>query len=1552
MSNLYLTEELIADFGGAGGEKLLEVLEIPDQSFLQQEDTISQLFTEILLAYEAGKIELDHVVQFLVMGVKNDTLAKIFCQVIDVLPITNKIDELLQLIIRKDSIKVSTIASYLSSDSLKDLTIVPKQSLIKSLNIKKRDEFYTQKKFNLFHEESEGFAKFVVELYEIFKSEDTDYQINYAVTVIETLIGHYSLDPNKCLDLLLEVYAAAFVPRVDFAFKLLRKSRWWPAVEGDVSSLSTLNVGGNDNAAKILGLKLVKYQDDKDLPETFKILIACLIKEGFISFGSLYKYLKPNDLEMESLEKLYNKRLNDKVSKAGANALALAAPLLDDEEPDSKETTKKSQEPINEDEEFEKKLKYNMKYQILRALLSCGAYWPSVFILTNFPFLAYVDDDIHQLMTRLYDSMVQPLYNQIKPFTNEDLLDFQNPKKAAFTRPQNHVHYETQSYTELLSFNPTIKSYGQKRFIFFYRSWNENLPQVSSTSQLFQTSKDFVKFIGTNLSSNLQLFIKICEIGYEDLKNNQNEDLKQEWFHYFRNFIFPAMCVIEENSIAIEKAYSILSFYSVEERFSVYGELYQLLAKNNPRVRIAYNKAEKSTKDVLKRLSKENVRPMMRRLAKISFSNPLPCLLTILQQIESYDNLNSLVVETARYFNSYGWDTLTVAILIRLTVTGRTSVQANGIFDRQWIQSLASFIGKICQRYPNAIDIKTILEFLLKSFHSGERMGLIVLKEILSSMGGMQSITNLTLHQIDMINCGSSLQKVVYRVISDVRYARMKPGSILVKTFGDMNAINEFLVLLSQIKQEFNQSDESEHLKVLANKNDELDAVINLFTTLVTFFGTQEQLEDNLLSISDLCTEYQVPVQIAFDIWRPILSKRSDSGDKLFHLKKNLTDILSPTILENITSELFTTFWHLSLHDINYSDELYESELTKLKASTKSLKDAISSSSRDKHVTRSAIEKLKSDFRTNEEFIDQLPTDKERHLEHNTLIVSRLSEESKSWFDESTSAQDRMQYFLQYCILPRAIHSSFDALYCGRFLFKLHELNTANFSLINLLDILIKSKILFATLFTSTTTEAENLGLFFSEVLGRLNNWATESEFNKEANNDTVNLTDAAGDALTYDDYRTTLYGYHDMILEDIGDALIAEEYMCRRNAITFLKNLVSIYPNVEDHCEKLADLIQNIIATEEREDLKLSSSALMGHLKSRSNGWVHLWDFIPLSDELKEAHVKVRKEKKEKIAEEKRQREEEKRKVEEAKIAKAAEEKQRKLKVAMNYDSEQSGKTLRPDSRNVGSSGRYDNYSNYKQPSETLADAKPVRAVTNSEAKDGAEAKAETINTKDSEIETSTQNHEKSLANKDNGRTSKIDEGAASSEKNVDDKKAADIKAKLQQARKEFAASTNQRDSRNQRDSSNQRDSTNRRDSTNQRDSTNDRHRGDKSRSRTPLPDQSEYNRSNPRGYGPGSSARNSKYNRHSYDKEPQSDLAPPPPPPPPPPPVSRSKNDYGFQNNRGNSRYGNRDNYNDKGNRDGNYDEPKPRHKTYDKRKNDGYGSNGRHYDKRQKY
>ena len=62
--------------------------------------------------------------------------------------------------------------------------------------------YYKQQKFNLLREESEGYAKLIAEL----SQEQNEFDVTYMLQVIRSLIGCFNLDPNRVMDILLEVF--------------------------------------------------------------------------------------------------------------------------------------------------------------------------------------------------------------------------------------------------------------------------------------------------------------------------------------------------------------------------------------------------------------------------------------------------------------------------------------------------------------------------------------------------------------------------------------------------------------------------------------------------------------------------------------------------------------------------------------------------------------------------------------------------------------------------------------------------------------------------------------------------------------------------------------------------------------------------------------------------------------------------------------------------------------------------------------------------------------------------------------------------------------------------------------------------------------------------------------------------------------------------------------------------------------------------------------------------------------------------------------------------
>lgn len=1288
----YLTPDTLGDFSGSGTQSLLQVLLTPDISRHEADDIASLIFTEILILIEAKTLDVDAVTAFLKVAITDDAKASVFCQVFDVFPLSPAL-ELLLIHLHKEQhvINASSMAQYIDSDTLIKISLVPGDSLNRQLNTRKRDEFFTQRKFNLFHEEFEGYTKLINETLAILQSRENEFQVGYMVQLIELIMGHYLLDPNRTLDVLLDVFANFLIGNHRFIIDFLKISLWWPSIPADNSGLESFNVGGCDAAAKLIALRFSRISADRAPSQNFKILVGILIKEGFVSLGSIFPYFRAEDEDMQLLEQQYKTELDEKVFRASASALALAAPIADDEEEGAaSDATKPTVAKAEAKATVESLLKKNVMVQMLKIFLANGMYWPSLFIISQHPFLVHCDPEVSELMHRLLAVIIEPLHSAIAPFTKAELSLFQ--KRSQRTIPRKSISTDTSTSEKRYSVKPS-RSLQSDENVYVYTEWDQSLPLIHSTDDLINVSKQFIKFFGVQLANDTANFIKICEIIAADLKDESTNDKKEEWFSYFRNYILPVIGNIEDNAIPVDKAYAILKFFSAEDRFNLYGELHQVLAKNNVHVRLFYGRAEKATKNVLKRLSKENVKPMMRRLAKISTSNPLPCFLTILQQIESYDNLNALVVETAAFFNEYGWDNLILAILMRLTTAGRSNLQANGINERQWIQSLASFVGKICQKYPANMDLSTLLDFLLKSFHSNDHSVLIVLKEILVSMGGIQAITNLTQLQINMINCGSSMEKIVYTTIGDLRYDRFNSGSILCRKLFENDRMNEFFVLLCKLGSDILSGEQHTHLKALANKKDEVDAVLHLFCTLIGFFASHE-MANGLIPLDELSIDFNIPLPWAAEFWRKFII-REDLGKHDFALEK---DSLSSKIASS--SSLYTAFWSLDLYDINYSPALYDSELEKMQASVTRLKEELAFARRDRDTSEDKLLQIRGELERSQAFVSAIPEQKVLHEKHFTDISRSLTDKSPQWFapDDLKPFKVQAEAFLQECILPRAVHSSFDALFCAGFLFKIHGYGTARYVLTTVLDVLFKSKLLFGSLFTCTPTEAENLGLFVSAVLKDLFRLSDKETFEKEF----------AGSSISFSDFRALVYEYHSVILSDIGGALTVKDYMSRMNAITFLKNLLGIYPLVEDHCEEIIKLIEHIALHEERDDLKLSSSALIGHVKSRMNSWVHLWDFIDMDEKSKSAHMEKRrvlkeqkvkaalKEKQDKLRQ--AQEEEERRRLAlKEKMDKEKSEQQLQAAAkAISYDDASLGKARTTARVDESSKGRYDYYSKF----------------------------------------------------------------------------------------------------------------------------------------------------------------------------------------------------------------------------------------------------------------
>ncbi|ODV98446.1 hypothetical protein PACTADRAFT_26905, partial [Pachysolen tannophilus NRRL Y-2460] len=1154
--------------------------------------------------------------------------------------------------------------------------------------------------YQLLHEESLGYAIFSVEMYNAFKDDYAEFKVDYYQNVLLNLIAYYKLDAYKCLDILFEVFSNNFVKNWKFAIDLLKKSLYWPIVDHEVDyvgktleeSLHDINSGGNERAAQIIAVKLAKYPENKPYPETLKLLLAVLVKEGFINFGHFYNILKPieeDSIEMNNIFTNYKSEMQEKSSRVGASELAMAAPLEDSDDEGANvaskrraESAKKVTKNLDEyKEDTEEPLKFNFKVQMLRTFLSVGLYTESVFILSQFPYVPLVDEVTSELINRLMSGIVDKYYDQNVNFLSQTEIEvFKTSKLVATTKSSeltNQVTLKELPVSHLITFDARMKSYATKNFKYFYEYW-DNLPVINEPIDLIRISKEFLKFNDVLISRKPSLVAKICDIIHLDLiRHGEDEQVKNEWFEYFRHFIFPCLSLIECNPSVINKAFSILKLYPEDMRYNLYGE-YQsgLIYKNNLEIKLAKNTIQKKSKDALKRLSIQNAKSLSRKLAKLASGNPMIVLTTLLEHIESYDNLIDMVVDLARFFNDFTWDVLPFAILTRLT-NGRDAVQGDGLNNKQWIQSLASFIGKIYSKHSE-LNIKPILTLLIKKFNDGDIDYLIIIKELLISSSGIQQISNLTLEQIELLNGENSLRKVVFNTIQDKRGHSSKSATRLLNDLIEIDGLNELFILLTDLHNNNILQIESHHIKILGLRNDDLESILHVFTELVNEFLKYDEFVAKMIPIDELCSKLIQP-KWTFELWRKRLSQmiRKNSlnatdfeGDikiqdteqiwnhELIKVMDKITVTLPDFDWKHLNVGFYVTFWQLSLYDINYHDEMYDNKKLELEALKNGYQEKLRVSLRSRDIPTSEIDRLKTEVFQLERILESLPGDKLKHADHSKSIMERIEREKNHWFETNNNGETsgeqlfeiQIREFLQRCLLPRATHSPLDAIFCAKFLFFLHRINTKGFITMLTLNQLFQD-ILDITIMTSSNNEAENLGLFYEEILRELNRWRNKEIYESEA----VGLEKIEDGSQCYKlscmilpgkqeptDYSTfsrILFNFHRAILRNIHMALKYSNYLSRANALIFLKNCLGIFPIIEDHCESVLSAIQKVIKEDEREDLKLSSNSLIGRIKSYSKEWVHMWDFYEMTPEERQkqeekiAHLNKLKEEKEKLA-------------------------------------------------------------------------------------------------------------------------------------------------------------------------------------------------------------------------------------------------------------------------------------------------------------------------------
>uniref|UniRef100_A0A803YLS2 THO complex subunit 2 n=1 Tax=Meleagris gallopavo TaxID=9103 RepID=A0A803YLS2_MELGA len=1049
----------------------------------------------------------------------------------------------------------SILADYLVSDTvlkerldpetLESLGLIKQSQQFNQKSVKiKTKLFYKQQKFNLLREENEGYAKLIAELGQDLSGNITSDLI---LENIKSLIGCFNLDPNRVLDIILEVYECR--PEYDDFFV--------PLIE------SYMYMCEPQTLCHILGFKFKFYQDPSgETPSSLYRVAAVLLQHNLIDLEDLYVHLLPGDnaiIEEHKREIVEAKQIVRKLTMV----------VLSSEKTEEKEKEKEKEEEKTE------KPPDNQKLGLLEALLKIGDWQHAQSIMDQMPpFYATSHKPIAIALCQLVHVTIEPLYRRV------------GVPKGAKGSPISPLP-------------------------------NKRAPkQADSFEDLRKEVFNMLCYLGPHLSHDPILFAKVVRLGKAFMKEFQSDGSKQEDKEKMILFscvlsitdqvLLPSLSLMDCNACMSEELWGMFKTFPYQYRYRLYGQWKNETYNSHPLLVKVKAQTIDRAKYIMKRLTKENVKPSGRQIGKLSHANPTILFDYILSQIQKYDNLITPVVDSLKYLTSLNYDVLAYCIIEALANPEKERMKHDDTTISSWLQSLASFCGAVFRKYP--IELAGLLQYVANQLKAGKSFDLLILKEVVQKMAGIEITEEMTMEQLEAMTGGEQL-KAEGGYFGQIRNTKKSSQRLKDALLDHDLALPLCLLMAQQRNGVIFQEGGEKHLKLVGKLYDQChDTLVQFGGFLASNLSTEDYIK-RVPSIDVLCNEFHTPHDAAFFLSRPMYAhqisskydelKKAEKGNKQQHkVHKYITacelvmapvheaviSLHPPKVWDDISPQFYATFWSLTMYDLAVPHSSYDREVNKLKVQMKAIDD-------------------------NQE-MDKLLEEEKKQLEHVQRVLQRLKLEKDNWLLAKSTKNETITKFLQLCIFPRCIFSAIDAVYCAHFVELVHQQKTPNFSTLLCYD-RVFSDIIY-TVASCTENEASRYGRFLCCMLETVTRWHSDRViYEKECGNYPGFLTilRATGfdggnkaDQLDYENFRHVVHKWHYKLTKASVHCLETGEYTHIRNILIVLTKILPWYPKVLNLGQALERRVHKICQEEKekRPDLYALAMGYSGQLKSR----------------------------------------------------------------------------------------------------------------------------------------------------------------------------------------------------------------------------------------------------------------------------------------------------------------------------------------------------------------
>merc|ERR1719357_908971 len=625
----------------------------------------------------------------------------------------------------------------------------------------------------------------------------------------------------------------------------------------------------------------------------------------------------------------------------------------------------------------------------------------------------------------------------------------------------------------------------------------------------------------------------------------------------------------------------------------------------------------------------------------------------ILSQIQVYDNLIGPVVDSLKYLTNLSFDVLGFCIIESLNDPNRTKNKTDGTSISMWLTALSSFCGAVYKKHT--IELTGLLQYVANQLKAKHSLDLIIIKEVVAKMGGVEGVEEMTSEQIEATAGGELLRQEAasFTQVKNTRKSSQRLKDCLIESG---LAVPLVLLMAQQGNCVVYQETEDSHLKLVGKLFDQCQDTLVQFGSFLASNLSVDDYAHRLPEMGELLTRYHVNSDLAFFLARPMFNHKialkfdefrrsdkswkgkTDSEKQEVHVKAAM-DVMEPVTAairplhptktwDDISPQFLATFWSLTMYDLFVPDAIYGREVGKQR-----LIPAKIDENRDFNSARKKKEKERITA-----MIDKLQDEQRKQQDHVNNVMARLKEEKDTWFfsrSAKLAKNETITTFLQLCLFPRCIFTSTDAIFCAKFVSIIHSLKTPNFSTLICFDRIFCD--ITYTVTSCTENEAQRYGRFLAAMLETANRWHSSKEifeeecvgypgfvtkFRVQTPNSGDNPAQNKGDDhVDFENYRHVCHKWHYKIAKALVVCLESKDYVQIRNALTVLTKILPFFPVIQNLSNVIEKRIEKVCAEEKeaRKDLYIKAMSYSGQLKVRKSSMFKEHEFHKTKDTSKE---------------------------------------------------------------------------------------------------------------------------------------------------------------------------------------------------------------------------------------------------------------------------------------------------------------------------------------------